>query len=669
MIRFSLWVLLALGLVTGASASDWGHYGATEGGIKYSPLDQINRDNVAKLREVWRYQTGEGTRPRAFQVTPIVAGDLLVGCTTLNIAFALNPATGEEVWRYDPHYTPSQYGAVNAKCRGVSAFTDADAAADAVCKTRIIWGTGDLRIIAVDAHTGTPCPDFGDKGEVKVDAGKELTEIDEVQFHSPPSIVNGMAIFGTAMFDLYRKDGPSGKVRAFDARTGALKWEFDPVPRAPSDPAYASWGKGSAEIFGSANVWSFTAADPENDLVFLPTTTTSVDWYGGDRPGDNLYANSIVALRATSGEMVWHYQIVHHGIWDYDLPSQPIVTDIEKDGEIIPALVVLTKQSLLFIFNRLTGEPVFGIEERPVPQHSEVPGETVAATQPFPVKPAPLNDIELSEDDMWGFTFIDRNSCVDKLRSVRNEGIYTPPSLQGSLLNPSGAGGMNWGGGAVDPDHNLLIVPTFNGAAIVTLIPREEAGEGQASDAASKMHFPLLGTPYVGQLEFLVSDWGAPCTQPPWARLSAVDLSTGELKWQVALGSIINESPVPFVDLEMGSPIAGGPIVTGGGLAFIGASTDDRFRAFDIETGEKVWETTLPAGAQATPMTYEVDGTQYVVTAAGGHIYYQNATAGDYIIAFAVDENASTPLPTWLILAGAALAIIGVIVLTRRRSA
>ncbi len=667
MIRYGVIAAFCLSLMSGAHASDWRHYGANEGGIKYAPHDRINRDNVWQLREAWRYQTGEGTRPRAFQVTPILVDGLLVGCTTLDQVFALDPKTGKEVWRFDPEYSPSQYGAVNAKCRGVSAWTDPLKTATDQCKTRIIWGTGDLRVMAVDAKTGDPCADFGDAGSVTVDAGKPLTEHDEVQFHSPPSIVNGTAIFGTSLFDLYRKDGPSGKVRAFDTRTGALKWEFDPVPRDPADPARATWGKGSADIFGSSNVWSFTSADPDNDLVFLPTTVTSVDWYGADRPGDNRYSNSIVALRASTGEMVWHYQIVHHGIWDYDLPSQPILVDLKRGGETVPALVLLTKQSLIFVFNRLTGEPLFEIEERAVPQSSEIAGEALSPTQPFPAKPAPLNDLTLSEDDMWGFTFIDKASCVDKLNSVKNEGLYTPPSLSGSLLNPSGAGGMNWGGGAVDPESGTLIVPTFNGAAIVTLIPREEAGAGQASDAASKMHFPLLGTPYVGQLEFLVSDWGAPCTQPPWARLSAIDLNTGALKWQVPLGSIINEAPVPFMDFEMGTPIAGGPIVTGGGLAFIGATTDNRFRAFDLETGDKLWETDLPAGAQATPMSYEIDGTQYVITAAGGHIYYQSAAAGDYIIAFTLDETASKPLPRWLIVLGAVLAIVVLIAFTRRR--
>ena len=633
-------VLAILGAFSPSSA--WQHYGSNAEGTKFSPLDQISTENVGKLKEAWVYQTGDGPKPHKFQTTPILFDGSLIGCGPSGVVFAIDPETGAEKWTYDPEYAPSAYGAVNMNCRGVSAWTDTQASENDACRTRVIYGTNDLRVIALDAMTGQPCDGFGDKGVVKVDAGKPLDEHDEVQFHSPPSIINDVAVFGTALFDLYRIDSPSGKVRAFSTRTGDLLWEFDPVPRSPEDPGHKTWGNNAAEIFGAANVWSFTAADPKNDLVFLPTTATSVDWYGGDRPGNNLYANSIVALRASTGERVWHYQIIRHGIWDYDLPSQPILADIVKDGETIPTVIVLTKQSMVFVFNRLTGEPVFPIEERPVPQDTDVPGEWLSPTQPFVDTPAPLNDLTLTEEDMWGFTFFDRGSCVEKLKNIRNEGLYTPPSLQGSLLNPAGAGGMNWGGGAFAQESNLLIVPTFHSPAIVTLVPREEAAGGQAASAASKMSFPLTGTPYVGTLEFLTSSLGAPCTKPPWARLSAIDLNDGALKWQVPLGSIENETAFPFIAWEMGTPIAGGPISTAGGLTFIGATTDDKFRAFETSTGKKLWETRLPAGGQATPMTYEVNGTQYVVTAAGGHVYYQNATPGDYIVAFALDETQVT---------------------------
>ncbi len=661
-------VLFALFIALSDARSEWSSYGANEGGTKYSPLDQINRENVRKLEIAWTYQTGEGKRPRAFQTTPILVNDLLIACATNDLVFALNPQSGEEVWSFDPKYEPSAYGAVNMKCRGVSTWSDHQAAEGSICQTRIIYGTGDLRVIALDAETGRTCPGFGDDGTVIVDAGKKLTEHDEVQFHSPPSIINDVAIFGTSLFDLYRIDGPSGKIRAFSTRTGALLWEFDPVPRDPTDPAYKTWGKNSAEVFGSANVWSFTSGDPENDLVFLPTTTPSVDWYGGSRPGNNNYSNSLVALRASTGELVWHYQIVHHGIWDYDLPSQPIVADLGKDGDVIPAVILLTKQSMVFVFNRLTGEPVYPIEERAVPQSTDVPGEWLSPTQPFVDTPAPLNDLHLTEEDMWGFTWFDKNDCKKKLRALKSEGLYTPPSLQGTILNPAGAGGMNWGGGTIDPRTGLLVVPTLHTSAIVKLVPREEADAGQVSSAKVKMSFPLTGTPYVGELQFFLSSWGAPCTKPPWARLSAIDLTDGSLEWQVPLGSIKNESPFPFTDWEMGTPMAGGPISTAGGLTFIAATTDDRIRAFDIETGKKLWQADLPAGGQATPMAYEFNGKQYIVTAAGGHIYYENATKGDYIVAFALDEGgvpASASLSLaflFLILTGN---VLGVLVVDR----
>ena len=618
------------------------HVGATPGGIKYSALDQVNRGNVKDLEIAWKYRTGHNERgeklglsAQVFQTTPILADGVLVGCSAMGDAFAVNPVTGAELWTFESGYSPSTYGGGLAKCRGVSAWTDPSRQETDICRTTIIYGTPDLRVIALDSQSGTPCPDFGKHGQRKMEPGKEIRFHDEIQFPSPPVVVNGTAIFGSTMADIYRIDGPSGKVRAVDIRTGNLLWEFDPIPRDETDPAAPTWGKGSATYYGNANVWSFLSADPENDLVFLPTTNPGADFYGGLRPGENRYADSLVALKASTGALVWHFQVTHHDIWDYDLPAQPIVVDLERDGKIFPAVVQLTKQGLIFIFNRLTGEPLFPIEERPVPQHTDVAGEWLSPTQPFPLKPEPLAKHGLTPDDAWGFTPWDRAACRRKIAALRNNGIYTPPSEEGTILMPATTGGMNWGGGAVVPGTGLLITHTAHMPAAIYLVPREGyQGSTDVTESVDKLVFPQFGTPYVARLEMLLSPLGAPCSAPPWGKLNAVDLRDGSIKWQVPLGSIEKYLPLP-IPWNLGSPASGGPIVTAGGLAFIAATMDDKFRAFDVETGKQLWQAKLPAGGQATPMTYQANGRQFIVIAAGGHPSYQQ-TPGDYVIAFAL---------------------------------
>ena len=375
--------------------------------------------------------------------------------------------------------------------------------------------------------------------------------------------------------------------------------------------------------------------------MYLPTTSPSVDFYGGTRPGENRYADSLVALRGSTGEVVWHFQITHHNIWDYDLPAQPILVDLPRNGEIIPAVIQLTKQGLVFVFNRETGEPFFPVEERPVPQDG-VEGEQLSPTQPFPTRPPPLVAQGMGPDEAWGFTPIDRWLCKRKIEELRHGSIYTPPSLQGSLIMPSSLGGANWGGGAFDPERNLLFVNTQHLAGILTMIPSGQSGNGnvpgvgEESNMETGAGFPQRGTPYRTQFEFLLSPLGAPCTEPPWGRLSAVDLVNGTIRWQVALGSIEKLAPVP-IPLEMGTPNLGGAIVTAGGLVFIGATLDSKFRAFDVDTGEVLWVGKLPAGAQATPMTYSVNGRQYVVINASGHPIL-GGEPGDWFYAFALEQ-------------------------------
>jgi quinoprotein glucose dehydrogenase len=624
-----------------ASAQNWPHYGATKGGIKYSTATSINGSNVDQLEQAWVYRTGEAERlgerfsKTAFQVTPILVEGSLVFCTPSQRIVALDPATGGERWFFDPRVDPT-IEVLDIKCRGIEVWTDETAALEEVCHTRILLSTLDFRLIAVDARDGKPCPDFGRKGVVTIPYDKPLAFSGEVALNNPPVVVNGVVVVGSAVYDGVRADGPSGMVRAFDARTGAALWTFDPVPRDPEDPMHAGWG-GSANSIGATNVWSIMAVDEERDLVFLPTSSPSSDYYGGHRPGENRYSNSVLALRGATGEIVWHFQISHHDVWDFDLPSQPILIDLVRDGSPVPALVQITKQAFVFVFNRETGEPLFPVEERRVPQNG-VAGEHLSPTQPYPLAPPPFMQQGISADDAWGFTFIDRLMCKRKLAAHRLGGLYTPPSLEGTVMVPGLTGGGNWGGGAYDPDSGLLVINSTRIPAMIRLIPASTT-ENRAVPpipAFTSIVFPQSGTAYKAETSFVFSPLGAPCTKPPWGGLTAIDLASGTIKWDVALGSMHRMTPLrlPFT-WNLGTPVAGGPMVTAGGLVFVASTMDRMFRAFDIATGAELWHVDLPVNGNATPMTYVSGGRQFVVLAAGGHFLY-GPELGDYLIAYAL---------------------------------
>ena len=624
----------------GSSYTEWPAYGGDPGGTRYSPLDQINRDNVSSLKLAWEYRTGEISEHQGesgmggacsschagdtkFEATPLlVEGRLLVG-TPLNRVVAIDPSNGTELWRYDAELDLDQKFAEGFVSRGVSAWKDQTLSAGEVCRIRTFLGTMDARLIAVDGETGEACRDFGRRGTVRLDVGVGNVEKGEYSVTSPPAVIGDVVVVGSSLGDNRRVDMERGTVRGFDARTGEMLWAWDPIPRSPEDPGWDTWTPESAARNGGANAWGPISGDPERDAVYIPVGSAAPDFYGGERPGDNLFSDAIVALRASTGEYLWHFQVVHHDLWDYDIAAQPSLVTLTVDGAERDAVVVSTKMGLVFVLDRDTGEPLFDVEERPVPA-SDVPGEVASPTQPFPTKPPPLHPLGFTADDVWGATPEDRAACQALVDAFRHDGMYTPPSLEGTLMFPGYGGGVNWGGGAIDQENKSLIVNLLRLAFWVKLSPRESPNRGNQK-----------GTPYTMSRAALVAPNELPCNKPPWGTLARVDLESGEIAWQVPFGANPELAEVPGAE-DWGSLNMGGPIVTAGGLIFIAAARDDVLRAYDIETGEELWQGPLPAGGQATPMTYEVDGKQYVVIAAGGHASL-GTTIGDSVVAFALE--------------------------------
>jgi membrane-bound PQQ-dependent dehydrogenase (glucose/quinate/shikimate family) len=616
-------------------ADEWPFYGNDAGDMRYSPLTQINRQNVTQLKVAWVYHTGDisngsGDRRRSgFECTPILVDGTLYITTGFNRVIALDPETGKQRWAYDPLVDPTEDFGDGLINRGVATWLDPSRPTGKPCRRRIFEATLDARLIALDAATGAPCADFGEYGQVNL---RSVPRYIEGWYHmtSPPAVIDDLVVVGSAIDDNPRAEMPSGIVRAFDARTGALRWSWDPIP--PNHPAIANGGKEWRT--GAANAWSMMAVDPERDLVFVPTGSASPDYYGGLRLGDDKWADSVVALHARTGEMAWGFQLVHHNLWDYDTASPPLLATIEHDGQQVPVVIQGNKTGFLYVLNRDTGVPVFPVEERPVLQ-SDLPGEVTSPTQPFPTAPPALAPQSLPASDAWGLTPDDREACRKLLESFRNEGIFTPPGLKESLAIPGNVGGMNWSGSAYDPALGLLVANTNNFPTKVRLIPRAGFREEQMHHTEAGEYTAQLGTPYGMYRNPLLSPkYHLPCSPPPWGMLTAVNVAKGTIRWQVPLGSFDPSSH----DVPQGAPSLGGPIVTAGGLVFIAGTWDPHIRAFDIETGKDLWMAELPAAGHATPMTYQLekDGKQYVVIAAGGHAKIEDQPQSDALVAFAL---------------------------------
>lgn len=640
-IAFTLGVV-GLACAQSPDASDWGHYGGDAFGQRFSSLDEIDRDNVSRLAVAWTYHTRElGTgmaaaRRLAFEATPVLAFGMLYLETPTNIVIALDPDTGKERWRFDPRIDRSrQYAEVTS--RGVTVWEDPDARQPSTCSRRVFTGTLDARLLALDAQTGQPCLDFGQQGQVDLTQGLRIQDRNDYLITSPPVTYGSVLIVGSTIEENRATAVERGVIRGLDARTGELIWSFDPLPDSPSHPAAGDWLPAQAQAVGGGAAWGVMSVDADNGLVLVPTGSPSPGYYGGARIGSDRLADSLLALDARTGRLLWNQQLIHHDLWNFDVAAQPVLADIDIEGVPQPGVVEATRSGMLYVLERTKGQPLFPITEQPVPA-SRVPGEQAWPTQPISALPALVPQRPVRPDDAWGITFWDRNKCREMIESHRSEGLFTPPDVRGTILRASSIGGVDWGGIAIDEEHQRVIAAVNQLPVVVTLVPRaqydEQASSGKYPGA---QFFRQAGAPYGVRREPLMSPWGLPCTAPPWGTLVNVDLRRKRIVWEVPLGSTTTMGPWFAPARDFGVPSMGGPIITAGNLVFIAGTIDSELRAFDIDTGRLLWKHHLPAGGQATPMTYRAgrDERQYLVICAGGSGPL-GTPIGDSVIAFAL---------------------------------
>lgn len=642
-------------------AGDWPAYGRTQSGTRYSPLSQINADNVKDLQVAWTFQTGDKKRSTdpgeiTDEVTPIKIGDMLYLCSPHQMLFALDAATGALKWKFDPGLkTDPSFQHVT--CRGVSyhetpaanatavSSTPASApgsesaaagSAPAVCSRRIFLPVNNGHLYALDAKTGQRCPDFGDNGDLNLQAGQPVTTAGQYEPTSPPVVTDKVIIVAGAVTDNYSTREPSGVIRGFDVNTGKLVWAFDPGAKDPN----TMLPPGQHYSLNSPNSWAPSVYDPKLDLVYLPIGVTTPDIWGGNRtPEQEKYASSLLALHASTGKLAWFYQTVHHDLWDMDLPAQPTLADItDQSGKVVPVVYAPAKTGNIFVLDRRTGALVVPAPEQPVPQGA-ASGDHVSPTQPFSqltFRPSK----KLTGADMWGATMFDQLMCRVMFHRLRYEGTFTPPSEQGTLVFPGNLGMFEWGGLSVDTDRQIAIANPIALPFVSKLIPRgphnpmEPPASGASGTGSEVGVQPQYGVPFGVTLNPFLSPLGFPCKEPAWGYISGVDLKTNQIVWKKRIGTVRDSSPIPL-PFKMGMPMLGGPMSTAGNVFFIGATADNYLRAFNMSNGDQLWQARLPAGGQATPMTYEANGKQFVVIAAGGHGSF-GTKLGDYVIAYAL---------------------------------
>jgi len=643
--------------VPGVAAEDWPSYGRTEGGVRYSPLAQINDKNVKDLQVAWTYRTGDfrtdnDSGETTNEVTPIKIGDKLFLCTPHQFLDALDPATGKRLWRYDPKLK-SDKTFQHLTCRGVAyhdagnterfpaSLTKAGGAAPSTCPRKVLLPANDGRLIAINADNGQKCSDFGDDGEIDLQKSMPHAYPGGYNPTSPPVVTATTIVIGGSVTDNFSNKEPSGVIRGYDVRTGELKWVFDTGAEDPN----AMPGVDTRFVHNSPNAWAPLAYDAQADVVYVPTGVGTPDIWGGDRdPLKERYANAILALDATTGRLIWHFQTTHHDLWDMDVPAQPSLMDVTlANGQTVPAIYVLTKTGNVFVLDRRNGQPIVPVTDKAVPQSvargPQTRDEHYAPTQPFSdLNLAPQD--KLTDRDMWGATMLDQLMCRVIFKRLNYDGIYTPPSENGTLVCPGNLGVFEWGGMSVNPDRQVALTNPIGLPFVSRVVPEDanrpmkEKGAGTESGVQ-----PMYGAPYGVELNPFLSPLGLPCKAPAWGYVAGVDLQSNRVVWKKRIGTIRDSLPQLFQlpPLKIGVPGLGGPISTAGNLMFVAATQDNYLRAFGVSNGELLWEGRLPAGGQATPMTYAIDGKQYVVIMAGGHGSF-GTKMGDYLVAYALPD-------------------------------
>jgi quinoprotein glucose dehydrogenase len=643
-----------------APKDDWTAYGGTGFGQRYSALDQITPANVGQLEEAWHFRTGDvrgqpgDPEETTFEVTPLKIGERLFLCTPHQAVIALNATTGEQIWRYTPEVQKS-LALQHLTCRGLSYYAGSAAqpaaaatsspspapsapAPAGACDAKLFMPTADGRVIALDPDSGKPCMAFGG-GSGQIDLWKNMPNVKAGSYYStsPVVVTRSLIVVGGTVLDNVSTQETSGVIRAFDVNTGALVWNWDsgnPEETAPiaADRTYT---------VNSPNSWSISSVDEALGLVYVPTGNQPPDQWGGKRTeGAERYSSSVVALDLASGRVRWSFQTVHHDLWDYDVPAQPSLIDLRVGSETIPALVQPTKQGELFVLDRRNGKPIVPVNERPAPQGAAA-GDRTAPTQP--VSGLSFDPPALKPSDMWGGTIFDQLACRIAFHRLRYEGRFTPPSTQGSLIYPGNFGVFNWGSIAVDPQRQIAFTTPASLAFVSRLVPRADdttlyvQGKDRPNDSLPALN-ENFGAPFAIKLSAFTSVLGLPCQAPPWGHVAGADLRSGKVIWMHKNGTVRDSSPLPL-PFAMGVPNLGGPVMTAGGVAFLSGTLDQYVRGYDVGNGKELWRSRLPAGGQATPMTYRgSDGRQYVLVAAGGHGSLGTRT-GDHVIAYALPKR------------------------------